>query len=137
MTMPAILAHFRHPYSFPAYSAMKATHAAGEVTAAEWAAYDEEIHSRGDSWLGFMRWNRKGVATMPEDRLDAYLDGLTGSTGLTYTHIAALDSYAPSYDEWAVMRLMAGKTPGTFGQYLRAIAPRLAEGDDMADEETN
>lgn len=64
---------------------------------------------------------------MPEDRMIAYLDGLTGSPGLPYTHIAALDSYAPSYDEWAVMRLMAGKTPGTFAEYLREIAPLLAQ----------
>ena len=64
---------------------------------------------------------------MPEDRMIEYLDGLTGSTGLPYTHIAALDSYAPSYDEWAVMRLMAGKTPGTFAEYLREIAPMLAQ----------
>jgi len=59
----------------------------------------------------------------------AYLDGLTGSTGLPYTNIAALDSYAPSYDEWAVMRLMAGKTPGTFAEYMRDIAPMLAQED--------
>ena len=63
---------------------------------------------------------------MPEDRMIEYLDGLTGSTSLPYTHIAALDSYAPSYDEWAVMRLMAGKTPGTFAEYMRDIAPMLA-----------
>ena len=64
---------------------------------------------------------------MPEDRLNDYLDGLTGSNpGLPYTHIAALDSYAPSYDEWAVMRLMAGQRPGTFAEYLRDIAPMLA-----------
>ena len=64
---------------------------------------------------------------MPEDRLNDYLDSLTSfSPGLPYTHIAALDSYAPSYDEWAVMRLMAGKTPGTFAEYLREIAPMLA-----------
>lgn len=63
---------------------------------------------------------------MPEDRMIEYLDGLTGSTGLPYTHIAALDSYAPSYDEWAVMRLMAGQRPGTFAEYLRDIAPMLA-----------
>jgi hypothetical protein len=55
-----------------------------------------------------------------------YLDGLTGSTSLPYTHIAARDSYAPSYDEWAVMRLMAGQRPGTFAEYLRDIAPMLA-----------
>jgi hypothetical protein len=65
---------------------------------------------------------------MPEDRLNDYLDGLTGSNpGLPYTHIAALDSYAPSYDEWAVMRLMAGQRPGTFAEYLRDIAPMLAQ----------
>ena len=64
---------------------------------------------------------------MPEDRMIEYLDGLTGSTGLPYTHIAALDSYAPSYDEWAVMRLMAGKTLGTFAEYMREIAPMLAD----------
>jgi hypothetical protein len=64
---------------------------------------------------------------MPEDRLNDYLDGLTGSNpGLPYTHIAALNSYAPSYDEWAVMRLMAGQRPGTFAEYLRDIAPMLA-----------
>ncbi len=63
---------------------------------------------------------------MPEDRMIEYLDGLTGSTSLPYTHIAALDSYAPSYDEWAVMRLMAGQRPGTFAEYLRDIAPMLA-----------
>ena len=64
---------------------------------------------------------------MPEDRLNDYLDGLTGSNpGLPYTHIAALDSHAPSYDEWAVMRLMAGQRPGTFAEYLRDIAPMLA-----------
>jgi hypothetical protein len=75
---------------------------------------------------------------MPEDRQDDYLAGLTGSTGLPYTHIAALDSYAPSYDEWAVMRLMAGKTPGTFAEYLREIAPDLdragAANDAMPDD---
>ncbi len=64
---------------------------------------------------------------MPEDRMIEYLDGLTGSTGLPYTHIAALDSYAPGYDEWAVMRLMAGQRPGTFAEYLRDIAPMLAQ----------
>ena len=32
-----------------------------------------------------------GVAAMPEDRMIEYLDGLTGSTSLPYTHIAALD----------------------------------------------
>ena len=64
---------------------------------------------------------------MPEDRMIEYLDGLTGSTSLPYTHIAALDSYAPGFDEWAVMRLMAGKTPGTFAEYLRDIAPMLAD----------
>jgi hypothetical protein len=64
---------------------------------------------------------------MPEDRMSDYLTGLDGSSaGLPYTHIAARDSYAPSYDEWAVMRLMAGETPGTFAEYLREIAPMLA-----------
>lgn len=66
---------------------------------------------------------------MPEDRMSEYLAGLDGSsTGLPYTHIAALDSYAPSYDEWAVTRLMAGETPGTFAEYLREIAPDLDRG---------
>jgi hypothetical protein len=65
---------------------------------------------------------------MPEDRLNDYLDSLTSfSHGLPYTHIAALDSYAPSYDEWAVMRLMAGQRPGTF-----AYDYRVKQADDTA-----
>jgi hypothetical protein len=39
------------------------------------------------------------------------------------------DDHAPSYDEWAVMRLMAGKTPGTFAEYLSEIAPDLTRVD--------
>lgn len=67
-----VLAPFPHPLSFPAYAAVKAAHEAGEVTPAEWAAYDELIHTDGGSWLGFMRWNRNGGA-MPEERIDNHL----------------------------------------------------------------
>ena len=39
------------------------------------------------------------------------------------------DDHAPSFDEWNAMRLMAGKTPGTFAEYLGEIAPDLTRVD--------
>ena len=70
---------------------------------------------------------------MPEDRRDLYLDGLTQlNPGLPYTPIAALDSYAPSYDEWAAMQededrareyiLDAGLDYGDLGSAAYALA---------------
>ena len=111
MPMPAILTQFRHPYSFPAYRAMKAAHAAGDVTNAEWAAYDEEIHVDGGSWLGFMRWNRNGVAAMPEDRTDDYLSAIDD---------AAADFWAATDDDPPARRAM---TSGTRSGWPRVSGP--------------
>jgi len=54
-----------------------------------------------------------------------YLDGLDAAADWQ-PEGGDWDAYAPSYDEWAVMRLMAGQRPGTFAEYLRDIAPMLA-----------
>jgi hypothetical protein len=37
----------------------------------------------------------------------------------------ATDAHAPGLDEWNALRLTQGQRPGTFGQYLREIAPNL------------
>ena len=72
MTINDVLAPFRHPLSWPAYKAVREAHEAGLITAQEWADYRAEIEQRGDSWLGYMRWNRNG-GSMPEDRIDDHL----------------------------------------------------------------
>ena len=126
MPMPAILTQFRHPYSFPAYRAMKAAHAAGDVTNAEWAAYDEEIHVDGGSWLGFMRWNRNGVAAMPEDRTDDYLSAIDDAAADFWAATDDDAGHAPGFDEWNALRLAQGQRHGSFTEYMREIAPMLA-----------
>ena len=37
------------------------------------------------------------------------------------------DDHAPSYDEWNAMRLLQGQRIGSFTEYMRDIAPMLAQ----------
>lgn len=122
-----VLAPFPHPLSFPAYAAVKAAHEAGEVTAAEWTAYDADIHSRGDSWLGFMRWNRNG-ATMPEER--KFYQDVDDAAAADFWAATDDDAgHAPGFDEWNALRLSQGQRHGSFTEYMREIAPMLAQED--------
>lgn len=53
---------------------------------------------------------------MPEERLIEYLDGIDGGS---WTPEGG--AYAPSYDEWNAMRVLAGHLAGTFNEYLEDI----------------
>ncbi len=37
------------------------------------------------------------------------------------------DAHAPGFDEWNVLRLSQGQRTGTFTEYMREIAPLLAD----------
>ena len=37
------------------------------------------------------------------------------------------DDHAPSYDEWNAMRLSQGQRMGSFTEYMRDVAPLLAQ----------
>ena len=39
----------------------------------------------------------------------------------------ASDAHAPGYDEWNALRLSQGQRMGTFTEYMREIAPLLAQ----------
>lgn len=52
---------------------------------------------------------------MYEDLLFEYLNAIDGD----WTPEA--DAYAPSYDEWNTMRVLAGKPAGSFNEYLEEI----------------
>ena len=39
----------------------------------------------------------------------------------------ASDAHAPSLDEWNALRLSQGQRPGSFTEYMRDVAPMLAQ----------
>ena len=41
--------------------------------------------------------------------------------------VTADDHHAPGYDEWNAIRLSQGQRPGSFTEYMRDIAPLLAD----------
>jgi hypothetical protein len=59
---------------------------------------------------------------MPEDRLIEYLGRIDGG-GWTPEG----DAHAPGFDEWNALRLSQGQRMGTFTEYMRDIAPLLAQ----------
>lgn len=60
---------------------------------------------------------------MPEERERAYLDDLDDAW---YLEVPGWD-YAPGFDEWNDMRLSQGQRPGSFTEYMRDVAPMLAQ----------
>lgn len=51
-----------------------------------------------------------------------YLDALDAAADWTPE-----GGYAPSFDEWNALRLSQGQRMGTFTEYMRDIAPLLAQ----------
>lgn len=39
----------------------------------------------------------------------------------------ATDAHAPGFDEWNALRLSQGQRPGSFTEYMRDVAPLLAQ----------
>lgn len=66
---------------------------------------------------------------MPEERRDHYLDTLDDAAA-DFWAVTADDRHAPGFDEWNALRLSQGQRPGSFTEYMREIAPLLAQGDD-------
>lgn len=62
---------------------------------------------------------------MPEERIDDYLSDLDDLAALDWP--LAGDAHAPSFDEWNALRLSQGQRMGTFTEYMRDIAPLLAQ----------
>ena len=62
---------------------------------------------------------------MPEDRMTDYLDTIDAA-GDFWT-VTTDDQHAPGFDEWNALRLSQGQRMGTFTEYMRDIAPLLAQ----------
>ena len=64
---------------------------------------------------------------MPEDRMINYLDTLDAAADFWTITDPATDRHAPGFDEWNVLRLSQGQRMGSFTEYMREIAPLLAQ----------
>ena len=59
----------------------------------------------------------------PEDAINAHLDTLDAAADWT----PVTDAHAPCFDEWNALRLSQGQRMGSFTEYMRDIAPMLAQ----------
>ena len=56
----------------------------------------------------------------------AFYQDLDNDAGDFWT-VTADDQHAPGFDEWNALRLSQGQRPGSFTEYMRDIAPMLAQ----------
>ena len=56
----------------------------------------------------------------------AFYQDLDDAAGDFWT-VTADDQHAPGFDEWNALRLSQGQRTGTFTEYMREIAPLLAQ----------
>ena len=63
----------------------------------------------------------------PEDAINAHLDTIDAAADFWAITDPASDAHAPGFDEWNALRLSQGQRMGTFAEYMREIAPLLAQ----------
>ena len=64
---------------------------------------------------------------MPEERIFYHDLDDAAADFWTITDPASDDQHAPGFDEWNALRLSQGQRPGSFTEYMRDIAPLLAD----------
>lgn len=64
---------------------------------------------------------------MSDERIDDYLDTIDAAADFWTITDPDSDAHAPGFDEWNALRLSQGQRMGTFTEYMRDIAPLLAQ----------
>ena len=63
----------------------------------------------------------------------AFYQDLDNDAAADFWTVTADDQHAPGFDEWNALRLSQGQRPGSFTEYMRDIAPLLADDQSIAE----
>ena len=61
----------------------------------------------------------------PEDAINAHLADIDAAAD--WRPVGMEDDHAPGFDEWNALRLSQGQRMGSFTEYMRDVAPLLAQ----------